>query len=221
MAKSKQEEQAEERQRYLLASIQEHPRAWIIAILVIIALVVFTVYQGYSWLKFALNRDDDVTRSNYHVQEIGELDAVSVAYDKTISSTEAGHLWFIHTGDEKWLYIFHFKAQIYYDLKQAKSKYDKKAKTLTITMPKEQVKLLLRDGKYAASYKSFQIKNSNFVAQKNDNGLELQKKAIKDVNADILNKKDFITDAQTSVKKTLKQMYRNEDVKLKFAFTPQ
>ena len=92
-------------------------------------------------------------------------------------------------GTEKSLYIFHFKAQVYYDLNKATSHYDEKSKTMTVNMPKPGVKLILKDDDSKATYQYYDLKDSVWVNDKNDKGLKLQAKLADTAKQDIMKKK--------------------------------
>lgn len=188
----------------------------------IIALVIIVLGGGVAWTVYSHKQadvTDQVKTSNYTVKSIGELDALSVMYDKTVKETEASKILGLKVGTEESLYVFHFKAQVYYDLNQAQSHYDKEKKALAVTMPKAQVKLLLKDDKYTESYDYYKIKNNMFIDDTNDKGLAVQKKAVKDVKSDILERADVLPTAQKSAKATLEQMFKNDPIKVVISFT--
>lgn len=88
------------------------------------------------------------TRSStpgFNLDKIGELDVASIYYDKILNEEESKKAFGLKIAKENALYVFHLKAQIYYDLTQAKIDHDEKKQTVTVHLPKPNVKLLLND----------------------------------------------------------------------------
>lgn len=189
-----------------------------------ITVIVILLAAGFAGGIFYTREQHSTTQTktsttNYTVKNIGQLDVTNVFYDKTVSQTEKGSLFGIKVGKESSLYIFHFKAQVYYDLDQATSRFDRKTNTLTVRLPAAQVKLLLKDPKYNLSYDYYQVHNSIFVKNSDDKGLKVEQRAAKDVEKDILAKKDVIASAQTNAKKILQQMFVKDHIKVKCIFS--
>ncbi|KRM54875.1 hypothetical protein FC18_GL001917 [Lacticaseibacillus sharpeae JCM 1186 = DSM 20505] len=158
--------------------------------------------------------ETEKSTANYDVKEVGQLDTTSIYYDKVVKTNEVKKFLNVKVGKETSLYIFHFKAQIYYNLDKAHSDYNESTKTLTVTMPQPEVKLLLKDSNYAADCDYYKVKDSMLIADKNNKGLKIQKEAAQDVKTDILAKKDFTNTAQQSAKKVLSKMFSNDKIKV-------
>ncbi|MCI1893812.1 MAG: DUF4230 domain-containing protein [Lactobacillus sp.] len=160
---------------------------WAISAGIVIVVLTLGIWKVKSLHFF--DEKDTVSTSNYTVKNIGELDTTSVFYDKTVETSESGRFLGLKMGTEKSLYIFHFKAQVYYDLNKATSHYDEKSKTMTVNMPKPGVKLILKDDDSKATYQYYDLKDSVWVNDKNDKGLKLQAKLADTAKQDIMKKK--------------------------------
>ena len=160
---------------------------WAISAGIVIVVLTLGIWKVKSLHFF--DEKDTVSTSNYTVKNIGELDTTSVFYDKTVETSEPGRFLGLKMGTEKSLYIFHFKAQVYYDLNKATSHYDEKSKTMTVNMPKPGVKLILKDDDSKATYQYYDLKDSVWVNDKNDKGLKLQAKLADTAKQDIMKKK--------------------------------
>lgn len=185
-----------------------------------LVLGLFLLTIGVWWVKSwpIFDEKDTVSTSNYTVKQIGELDTTSVFYDKTFETSESGKLLGLKVGTEKSLYVFHFKAQLYYDLDKASSHYNKLTKTMTVRMPKPSVKLILKDDDSKATFKYYDLKDSIWVHPKNDKGLKIQAKLANTAKQDILKKKDLIKTSQESAEAILTKMFSNDPIHLKFKF---
>ncbi|KRN18131.1 DUF4230 domain-containing protein [Lacticaseibacillus camelliae] len=184
----------------------------LIAVLVIGGLAIYTRYDDAQ-------ESTKVATSNFKVKQIGELDTTSVYYDKTVNKDKVGQiLGGLIKDKETTVYIFHFKAQVYFDLAKSKNHYDSATKTLLITMPAPQVKLLLKDSDYASSFDYYKTNASMFVSDNNATGLKIQKEAAKDVDEDILGKPDIVTTAKKSAQQMLSRMLGTKGVKVKCSF---
>ena len=183
-------------------------------VLIVIVLVVISAFGGYSFYSYSQKPTVKAHADTYTLEKVGELDTLSIKYDKTLEQDEPGKFLGLKVGTEKSLYIFHFKAQIYYNLDDAISRYNKDQKTLTVTMPTAKIKLLLKDNKYTGDFDYYKLKNNAFVKDSNDKGLKVQQEAIKDVKADILKMKDIVPSAQKSATTTITQMFANDPIKV-------
>lgn len=188
-------------------------------ITILVSLAVFIIIGGLAWTKYSEAKINDTSSAgSYSVEKIGELDVTSVYYDKILNRDESKKLFGLTVAKESSLYIFHFKAQIYYDLTQAKTNYNAETKTLKITLPKAQVKLLMKDSEYSIDYEYYKAANSLFIKDDNNKGLEIQKEAIKNVEEEILGKEDFVELAQTNILTILKQMYAPQEIEVECEF---
>ncbi|WP_246287380.1 DUF4230 domain-containing protein [Lacticaseibacillus absianus] len=179
----------------------------------IILIAIVGIGAGFMYLR-STDTETEKATANYDVKEVGQLDTTSIFYDKIVKAKEAKKVLNLKVGEEAVLYIFHFKAQIYYDLSQAHSEYDDSTKTLKVTMPHPEVKLLLKDSHYSADYDYYKVKDSVLIEDKNTNGLKLQKEAADDVKTDILAKDDIVNTAEQSAKKILSKMFSADKVRV-------
>ncbi|MFT8459175.1 MAG: DUF4230 domain-containing protein [Liquorilactobacillus ghanensis] len=185
---------------------------------ILLAIVIFGGgYLFYQHQHAAV--EEQTSTANYSVKDIGQLDVENVFYDKTVNQAESGSFLGIKVGKETSLYIFHFKAQVYYDLDKAHSSYNAADKTLTVQMPQPEIKLLLKDSKYHMNYDYYKVHNSIFVKDSDDKGLKVEQQAADEVKKDILAKPDVIASAKSSARKTLTQMFARDNVKVKCVFS--
>lgn len=202
-----------------LGAGQKKAFGFLVVGIVVVAVAVVLTIGGLAWTRYSEARVKDTNSAgSYSVEKIGELDVTSVYYDKILNRDESKKLFGITLAKESSLYIFHFKGQIYYDLTQSKSKYNEEEKTLKVTLPKPQVKLLMKDSGYSIDYEYFKASNSMFIKDDNNKGLEIQKAAIANVEEEILGKEDFVELAQSSVLTILKQMYAPQEIQVECEF---
>ena len=121
-------------------------------------------------------------------------------------------------GKERSLYVFHFKAQIFYDLAHATNTYDEENKILEITMPAPGVKLLMKDSDYSLDVEYYVAKNSVWIQDDNMKGLNIQKKVMENIEEEILGKEEFIEIAQENIGKILNAMYQTQGIEVNCVF---
>lgn len=198
--------------RIILKKISKLIMSLLVIIIIVMAAFIF-IREGQGKVE------TQTSTANFSVEDIGELDVTTVFYDKTVSQTKKGSLLGLNVGKDTSLYIFHFKAQVYYDLSKAESTYDKLNRELTVKLPKAEAKLILKDSKYDLDYDYYKAASSIFVKEDNSKGLEVQKQAAKDIKKDILGKKDIVKTAQDSAKKTLKNIYKVNNIDVNCTFS--
>ena len=151
-------------------------------------------------------------------KKIGELDVASIYYDKILNEEESHRVFGLTVGKERSLYVFHFKAQIFYDLAQATNTYDEENKILEITMPAPGVKLLMKDSDYSLDFEYYVAKNSVWIQDDNMKGLNIQKKVMENIEEEILGKEEFIEIAQENIGKILNAMYQTQGIEVNCVF---
>lgn len=188
-------------------------------ILSIVGLVVFAGVIFFSTLYFVDAKSKITTSAgSYNVEKIGELDVASIYYDKILNEEESHRVFGVTVGKERSLYVFHFKAQIFYDLAQATNTYDEENKILEITMPAPGVKLLMKDSDYSLDFEYYVAKNSVWIQDDNMKGLNIQKKVMENIEEEILGKEEFIEIAQENIGKILNAMYQTQGIEVNCVF---
>ena len=188
-------------------------------ILSIVGLVVFAGVIFFGTLYFVDAKSKITTSAgSYNVEKIGELDVASIYYDKILNEEESHRVFGLTVGKERSLYVFHFKAQIFYDLAQATNTYDEENKILEITMPAPGVKLLMKDSDYSLDFEYYVAKNSVWIQDDNMKGLNIQKKVMENIEEEILGKEEFIEIAQENIGKILNAMYQTQGIEVNCVF---
>ena len=188
-------------------------------ILSIVGLVVFAGVIFFSTLYYVDAKSKITTSAgSYNVEKIGELDVASIYYDKILNEEESHRVFGLTVGKERSLYVFHFKAQIFYDLAQATNTYDEENKILEITMPAPGVKLLMKDSDYSLDFEYYVAKNSVWIQDDNMKGLNIQKKVMENIEEEILGKEEFIEIAQENIGKILNAMYQTQGIEVNCVF---
>ncbi len=188
-------------------------------ILSIVGLVVFAGVIFFSTLYYVDAKSKITTSAgSYNVEKIGELDVASIYYDKILNEEESHRVFGLTVGKERSLYVFHFKAQIFYDLAQATNTYDEENKILEITMPAPGVKLLMKDSDYSLDFEYYVAKNSIWIQDDNMKGLNIQKKVMENIEEEILGKEEFIEIAQENIGKILNAMYQTQGIEVNCVF---
>ena len=188
-------------------------------ILSIVGLVVFAGVIFFSTLYYVDAKSKITTSAgSYNVEKIGELDVASIYYDKILNEEESHRVFGLTVGKERSLYVFHFKAQIFYDLTHATNTYDEEIKILEITMPAPGVKLLMKDSDYSLDFEYYVAKNSVWIQDDNMKGLNIQKKVMENIEEEILGKEEFIEIAQENIGKILNAMYQTQGIEVNCVF---
>ena len=188
-------------------------------ILSIVGLVVFAGVIFFGTLYFVDAKSKITTSAgSYNVEKIGELDVASIYYDKILNEEESHRVFGLTVGKERSLYVFHFKAQIFYDLAHATNTYDEENKILEITMPAPGVKLLMKDSDYSLDFEYYVAKNSVWIQDDNMKGLNIQKKVMENIEEEILGKEEFIEIAQENIGKILNAMYQTQGIEVNCVF---
>ncbi|WP_460059005.1 DUF4230 domain-containing protein [Pseudolactococcus yaeyamensis] len=177
---------------------------------IVLAVMGILVVMVVIWFLFSLipSGSTKVKTSEFEVKEIREINALAITYDKTVDETsnQAKAFGFFKIGSkERDLYIFHFKAKMYYDM--AKVNPNTVGNTITYTLPKAKVDLLLAGDNFITDYEIYKLKDAFFVLDANDKGLEVQTKAVSETTKEIRTNEAFIKQAQDSAREFLTSLY--------------
>lgn len=186
---------------------------WLQKVLAVIG-ALFVVVAIWFIISLFPSGGTKVNVSEFEVKKIREINALAITYDKTVDETsdQAKAFGFFKIGSkERDLYIFHFKAKMYYDM--AKVKPNKVGNTITYTLPKAKVDLLLGSDNFITDYENYKLKDAFFVLDANDKGLKVQTKAVKETTKEIKTNETFIKQAQDSAREFLTSLYSDTEDK--------